>query len=211
MKAAAPIIDNILIFNTLFIPTILVLNVMHKGKQNLVEKNVRKCNKVEKYFIILQNISKSGKMAGFFGKFTAKIDDKGRVVIPSAIKNAVPADQLEFIIRKDMYKNCLEMYTRQEWAEMSQNLRSKLDLLFNEEHMEYWRTHMSGTVLAVPDPKIGRISIPKELLQECGIVKEVVFQCLDFKVEIWAKEDSRCGKMDSESYRDMGRKMAGLL
>ena len=94
---------------------------------------------------------------------------------------------------------------------MSQKLRSKLDLLFNEEHMEYWRTHMSDTVLAVPDPKIGRITIPKELLKECGIVKEVVFQCLDFKVEIWAKEDSRCGKMDSESYRNMGRKMAGLL
>ena len=52
-------------------------------------------------------------MAGFFGKYSAKIDDKGRLVIPSAIKSAVPADQLEFVIRKDMYSNCLEMYTRQ--------------------------------------------------------------------------------------------------
>ena len=46
-------------------------------------------------------------MAGFFGKYSAKIDDKGRVVIPSAIKNAVPEDQQEFVIRKDMYSNCL--------------------------------------------------------------------------------------------------------
>ena len=48
-------------------------------------------------------------MAGFFGKYSAKIDDKGRLVLPSAIKSAVPADQLEFVIRKDMYSNCLEM------------------------------------------------------------------------------------------------------
>lgn len=150
-------------------------------------------------------------MAGFFGKYTAKIDDKGRVVIPSAIKSCVPADQMEFIIRKHMYSNCLEMYTRQEWAVMSQELRSKLDLVFNEEHMKYWRTHLSDTTLAVPDPKIGRITIPKELLDKCGIVKEVVFQCLDYKVEIWAKEDTECGKLSSEDYRNMGRKMAGLI
>ena len=59
-------------------------------------------------------------MSGFFGKYTAKLDDKGRLVIPSAIKSAVPADQMEFVIRKDLYSNCLEMYTRQEWAIMSQ-------------------------------------------------------------------------------------------
>ena len=64
-------------------------------------------------------------MSGFFGKYNAKVDDKGRLVIPSAIKNAVPADQMEFVIRKDMYSNCLEMYTRQEWAAMSQLLSEK--------------------------------------------------------------------------------------
>ena len=52
-------------------------------------------------------------MTGFFGRHTAKIDDKGRLVIPSAIKNAVPAEQMEFVIRKDMHSDCLEMYTWQ--------------------------------------------------------------------------------------------------
>lgn len=150
-------------------------------------------------------------MAGFFGKYNAKIDDKGRLVIPSAIKGAVPADQLEFVIRKDMYSNCLEMYTRQEWALMSQAIRSKLDLAFNEDHMKYWRTYMSDTVTVVPDAKLGRITIPKEILDKCGIVKEVVFQCLDYKVEIWAKEEIEGGKFNSEEFRNMGKKIAGQI
>ena len=58
-------------------------------------------------------------MTGFLGKHSAKVDDKGRLVIPSGIKSVVPADQMEFVIRKDMYSNCLEMYTKQEWANMS--------------------------------------------------------------------------------------------
>ena len=62
-------------------------------------------------------------MTGFFGKHSAKVDDKGRLVIPSGIKSVVPADQMEFVIRKDMYSNCLEMYTKQEWANMSQAVR----------------------------------------------------------------------------------------
>ena len=150
-------------------------------------------------------------MSGFFGKYNAKIDDKGRLVIPSTIKSAVPADQMEFVIRKDMYSNCLEMYTRQEWAVMSQSVRAKLDLAFDEDHMKYWRTYMSDTVTVVPDAKLGRITIPKEILEKAGISKEVVFQGVDYKVEIWAKEELEGGCLSSEEFRQMGKKLAGHI
>ena len=121
-------------------------------------------------------------MTGFFGRHSAKIDDKGRMVIPSAIKSVVPEDQMQFVIRKDMYSNCLEMYTWQEWANMSQAVRSKLDLAFDEDHMRYWRTYMSDTVTVTPDAKLGRITIPRDLLDKAGIDKEVVFLGVDYKV-----------------------------
>ncbi len=150
-------------------------------------------------------------MAGFFGKYSAKIDDKGRVVIPSAIKNAVPEDQQEFVIRKDMYSNCLEMYTRQEWAIMSQAVRSKLDLAFDEDHIRYWRTYMSGTIAVTPDAKLGRITIPEEILKAAGISKEVVFLCVDYKVEIWAKDEISGGTLSTEEVRLMGKKLSGRI
>lgn len=150
-------------------------------------------------------------MTGFFGKHTAKIDDKGRIVIPSGIKSVVPADQMQFVIRKDMYSNCLEMYTWQEWANMSQAVRSKLDLAFDEDHIRYWRTYMSDTVTVVPDAKLGRITIPREILDKAGIDKEVVFLGVDYKVEIWAKEELEDGRLSADEFRQMGKKISGRI
>lgn len=150
-------------------------------------------------------------MTGFFGRHTAKIDDKGRIVIPSAIKGVVPADQMEFVIRKDMYSNCLEMYTKQEWAEMSQAVRSRLDLAFDEGHMRYWRTYMSDTISVTPDAKLGRITIPRDLLEKAGISKEVVFLGVDYKVEIWAKEEIDGGRLTPEEFRQMGKMISGRI
>ena len=150
-------------------------------------------------------------MTGFFGRHSAKIDDKGRMVIPSAIKSVVPEDQMQFVIRKDMYSNCLEMYTWQEWANMSQAVRSKLDLAFDEDHMRYWRTYMSDTVTVTPDAKLGRITIPRDLLDKAGIDKEVVFLGVDYKVEIWAKEKIDGGCLSAEEFKAMGKKIAGRI
>lgn len=148
-------------------------------------------------------------MAGFFGKYNAKIDDKGRVVIPAAVKNAVPEDRKEFVIRKDMYSDCLEMYTRQEWEKMSQAVRSKLDLAFDEDHIRYWRTYMSGTVSVVPDAKLGRITIPEDILSSAGITKEVVFLGVDYKVEIWAGEAIANSMLTTEEFRRLGKEISG--
>ena len=150
-------------------------------------------------------------MIGFFGKHNAKVDDKGRLVIPSGIKSVVPADQMEFVIRKDMYSNCLEMYTKQEWAVMSQAVRAKLDLAFDEDHIRYWRTYMSDTATVVPDAKLGRITIPAEILKKAGIEKEVIFLGVDYKVEIWAKEELEGGRLSPEEFRMMGKKIAGRI
>ena len=164
-----------------------------------------------KKFIILPHSKISDEMTGFFGKHTAKIDDKGRIVIPCGIKSVVPADQMQFVIRKDMYSNCLEMYTWQEWANMSQAVRSKLDLAFDEDHIRYWRTYMSDTVTVVPDAKLGRITIPREILDKAGIDKEVVFLGVDYKVEIWAKEELEGGRLSADEFRQMGKKISGRI
>ncbi len=150
-------------------------------------------------------------MTGFFGRHNAKVDDKGRLVIPSAIKGVVPADQMMFVIRKDMHSDCLEMYTWQEWSNMSAAVRSKLDLAFDDEHIRYWRTYMSNTAQVTPDAKLGRISIPKELLEAAGITKDVVVLGVDYKVEIWAKEKIDGGCLSAEEFRQMGKKISGRI
>ena len=70
---------------------------------------------------------------------------------------------------------------------------------------------MSDTVTVVPDAKLGRITIPKEILDKAGIEKEVIFLGVDYKVEIWAKEELEGGSLSTEEFRMMGKKIAGRI
>lgn len=127
-------------------------------------------------------------MIKFIGKYEAKIDDKGRLVLPAAFKSIMPADEpMRFVIKKDIFEDCLEMYTYSEWERQSEEVKSRLDF-FRKEHAMFWRKYMSDRALVQPDPKIGRFIIPKELLERIGVNKDVVFSGNDHKIEIWAKE-----------------------
>ena len=133
-------------------------------------------------------------MVTFIGSYTSKMDDKGRLVFPSPLKNMLPAGcDMRFVVKKDIFSDCLEMYTFEEWARQSEEVRSRLDM-FNEDHARFWRAYMRDRDIVEPDAKFGRITISKELLDRIGVTKEVVFSGNDYKIEIWSKEkygDSR--------------------
>ena len=127
-------------------------------------------------------------MINFIGEYKAKVDDKGRLVFPAAFK-AICGDSIKqgFVVKKTLFANCLEMYTYESWEKESEAVRSRLNL-FNRDDERFWRAYTSNRTYVVPDEKLGRISIPKALLDSVGIEKEAVFCGRDFKIEIWAKE-----------------------
>ena len=44
-------------------------------------------------------------MAKFIGEYSVKIDDKGRMIFPSAFKSVFDADEkLSFVVKKDLYE-----------------------------------------------------------------------------------------------------------
>lgn len=139
-------------------------------------------------------------MIKFIGKYEAKVDDKGRLVLPAAFKSIMPADEpMRFVIKKDIFENCLEMYTYSEWERQSEEVKSRLDF-FRKEHAMFWRKYMSDRALVQPDPKIGRFIIPKELLERIGVNKDVVFSGNDHKIEIWAKEKFEDSLIPDDEY-----------
>ena len=163
-----------------------------------------------KIFLILPTVSYLTEMTGFFGTHNAKFDDKGRVVIPSAIKCAVPADQLRFVIRKDTFSDCLEMFTWSEWERQSEEVRSRLNPAFNESHAKFWRAYMHNCTMVEPDAKLGRISVPKKLLEMIGVTKEVVFSGNDYKIEIWAKEKFESSVISNEEFISIAGSLSDL-
>ena len=139
-------------------------------------------------------------MITFIGEYGAKLDDKGRVVFPSAFKSLMPSEgDLRFVVRKDIFEACLEMYTLAEWQRQSEEVKSKLDF-FNKEHAIFWREYMRNRAIVEPDGKLGRISIPKKLLESIGVTKEVVFSGNDYKIEIWSKEKYEASGISKAEY-----------
>lgn len=146
-------------------------------------------------------------MNTFIGEYTVKIDDKGRMVFPSAFKSLMSADgDMRFVIKKDIFEDCLEMYTFEEWERQSSDVKSRLNF-FNRDHAMFWREYMRDRAIVEPDGKVGRISVPKKLLEAIGVNKEVVFSGNDYKIEIWAREKFEEARISNEQYISL----AGML
>lgn len=148
-------------------------------------------------------------MIKFIGEYTAKVDDKGRIVFPSAFKNLFPTgEQASFVVKKDLFEECLTVYTYTEWERESELVKSKLNF-FNKEHAIFWREYMRDRVFIEPDAKLGRILIPKKLLAEIGVEREVVFAGNDHKIEIWGREKYEQTKMEQADFSTLAQKILG--
>ncbi len=147
-------------------------------------------------------------MITFIGEYCTKLDDKGRLVFPSQFKSILPEEgDLRFVIKKDLFSDCLEMYTFEEWEKQSSAVKARLNF-FNEEHAQFWREYMRNRAVVEPDSKFGRISIPKKLLETIKVNKEVVFSGNDYKIEIWAKEKFEESGLSNEKYIAIAGKLS---
>lgn len=148
-------------------------------------------------------------MVKFVGEYKAKLDDKGRLVFPSAFKALMPeGEPIRFVVKKDLFENCLSIFTYQEWERQSEEVKSKLNF-FNKEHSRFWRGYMENRALIEPDEKMGRITIPKALLESIGVTKEVVFCGSDHKIELWSKEAFESSGMENDEFVSLAEKILG--
>ena len=139
-------------------------------------------------------------MVTFIGEYTSRIDDKGRMVFPAPLKGVLPpGSDMRFVIKKDLFEPCLQMFTIEEWERQSEQVKSKLNF-FNRQHAIFWREYMRDRDVVEPDSKLGRITVSRKLLDAIGVTKEVVFAGNDFKIEIWAKEEFDKNKVSNEDY-----------
>ena len=139
-------------------------------------------------------------MVTFIGEYTSKIDDKGRMVFPAPLKGVFPpGSDMRFVIKKDLFEPCLQMFTMEEWEHTSAEVKSKLNF-FNRQHAIFWREYMRDRDVVEPDVKLGRITVSRKLLDAIGVTKEVVFSGNDFKIEIWAKEEFEKRRIPNDEY-----------
>ena len=125
-------------------------------------------------------------MISFIGTYECKADAKGRIMIPVALKTQmVPVLNEGFVIKRSVFRNCLELYPMSEWNELMQQMHRKNR--FRKKNNDFIRRFTAGVKMVEIDAN-GRLLIPRNLMSVAGIGKEVVLSSAINIVEIWDKD-----------------------
>ena len=125
-------------------------------------------------------------MINLFGEHNCKVDAKGRVMFPSALKKQLtPVLQKGFVLKQSIFNSCLELYPMDEWDEALVDVKSKNR--FIKKNNDFRRVFFAGVKLIELDGT-GRFLISKNLCDYAGIKKEIVISAIGGIMEIWDKE-----------------------
>jgi MraZ protein len=147
-------------------------------------------------------------MATFIGDYTCKADVKGRIILPMAFKKQMPADaQDHFVVRKDIFENCLVLYSIEDWNGQLAKIRKRINP-YNREHNMFLRNFFKGTAELSLDNS-NRLLIPKRLMDLIGAVRDVVLAGQDGRIEIWASEVYDTIDMPGDDFANLAEKLMG--
>ncbi|MBB3051307.1 MULTISPECIES: division/cell wall cluster transcriptional repressor MraZ [Prauserella] len=117
----------------------------------------------------------------FLGTHTPKLDDKGRLTLPSKFREALAGG---LMITKGQ-DHCLYVFPRAEFEQMARKVAEAP--FTNESVRAYQRYLFAGTDEQRPDSQ-GRIPIAPELRRYAGLNKECVVIGAITRLEIWDSE-----------------------
>lgn len=125
-------------------------------------------------------------MNPLIGTYECKVDAKGRLMLPSAIKKQLlPVLQNGFVLKRAVFQPCLELYPMTEWDALMQKI-NKLNR-FKKKNNDFIRRFTAGLKMVDIDAA-GRLLIPKDLVAFSGITKEIVVSSAINIIEIWDKD-----------------------
>lgn len=125
-------------------------------------------------------------MSGFFfsGSSVAKLDEKGRFVLPQSMRyGLVEEGKCEFVIGLGL-GGCLAIYKKSA-------IQKIVDKFQQNQHVAKFQkffTLFFSTLHQTECDKVGRVALPAALKSAIGIHKEMVVAGVMDKIELWPKE-----------------------
>jgi MraZ protein len=139
-------------------------------------------------------------MFSFSSIYPVTLDGKGRVVLPSPFKKEM-GDALEqsFVVEKDVYDKCLNIYPHSTWLEKVEKLRRKLnpdDPIHSKMLSRYYEE-----IVKIGMAENGRLNIPDEMLDYAGITKEALFTGQGIKMRLWEPSRHKESRISDEDFK----------
>lgn len=114
----------------------------------------------------------------FFGTYTPKLDDKGRMFLPAKFRD----DLEEGLVVTRGQERCLTVWSLGEFQQMTQRLQEAP--VTNKGTRDYVRMLFAAASQETPD-KQGRITIPAVLREYASLDKDVQVIGAMNRIEIW--------------------------
>ncbi|APB30828.1 division/cell wall cluster transcriptional repressor MraZ [Vagococcus teuberi] len=117
----------------------------------------------------------------FMGEFQHNIDSKGRLIVPSKLRDALGE---RFIVTRGM-DGCLFGYTLDSWANLEASMKDMP--LTKKDARTFVRFFYSAATECEID-KQGRINIPVKLREFAGLEKTCIIIGVSDRIEIWSED-----------------------
>ena len=125
-------------------------------------------------------------MKSFIGTYECKIDDKGRLKVPSSlIKQMEGFDDKAFVVKRSVFQPCLEVYPMNAWDKLMGKI-NKLNR-FIKKNADFIRMFTAG-VKTVELDSAGRLQISKDLTHFADLTKDIVITSAGELFEVWNKD-----------------------
>ena len=143
--------------------------MVHRGKK--VEERPQMEGKVEKELR---------------GRFQIKLDAKGRLSLPAALKDEFPNQT--FVVTNSQYQGCrcLDVYTAEEWEKLEVKIGQMSSL--KREVQAFQRFYIAGGQKVDGDSQ-GRMLVPRGLREYAHLEDHVVLVGMGNKFELWNLAD----------------------
>jgi MraZ protein len=147
----------------------------------------------------------------FAGEFRCKLDDKGRLFIPSSIRELLDKgkpDQTKSVMFVRGQTECLWLYALPDWEQKLARARETLD---DDQSRLFMHFIVSETTSSEID-RSGRICVPRRLRELSGIEDEIVVIGMYDRLEVWSLEEwnSYLARME-EKYETSLNKILNVL
>lgn len=142
-------------------------------------------------------------MTFFTSEYECKLDAKGRLVLPSKIKNTLPEGSATEMVLGRGFDPCLMLYSKVEFNKIYSRIAGLSS--FNPENRRLQRTFFMGISTVELDAN-GRFLIPKSLQAYANLEKDVVLVGMGNHVEIWNAEQYQKHLInDPEEFNDLAK------
>lgn len=145
-------------------------------------------------------------MLNFIGHIQLRLDTKGRLLFPSIFKKNLTSEKSNiFVLKKDIFEDCLVLYPLPVWERESQKLQTALNP-YNREHNRFLRKFFSDTAQISLDAN-NRLLLPRRMLDIVSIDRDIVLLGAGNKIELWNPEKLQQAEISQDEYISLAQKL----